>query len=281
MSALDGETVEVQRVGVLGAGGRMGRAVCQAVMDDPGMDLVAAIDPEFAGIDLRQVTGQSGESSGLQIAGDPEELERTRADVAIDFTVASAALANMSWCAEHGVHAVVGTTGLSESETAELRDWFSASRANCILSANFAIGAVLMARFCELAAPFMDGVEIIELHHDNKVDAPSGTAMHTAQVTAEARSRSGAAPFSADPTTTTPLVGTRGGVGPGGVHVHSVRLPGLVAHQEVIFGALGQSLSIRHDAYDRTSFIPGVLLAVRAVPAREGLTVGLGALLGF
>jgi 4-hydroxy-tetrahydrodipicolinate reductase len=245
------------------------------------MDLVAAIDPEFAGIDLRQVTGQSGESSGLQIAGDPEELERTGADVAVDFTVATAALANMSWCVAHGVHAVVGTTGLSESEIDELRESFGTSRANCVLAANFAIGAVLMARFCELAAPFMDGVEIIELHHDHKLDAPSGTAIHTAQLTADARSRSGSAPFSADPTTSTTLPGARGGIGPGGVHVHSVRLPGLVAHQEVIFGALGQSLSIRHDAYDRTSFIPGVLLAVRAVPNQDGLTVGLGQLLGF
>ena len=274
-------STEVQRIGVFGAGGRMGRAVCQAVIEDPGMELVAAIDPEFAGIDLRQVTGQSGESSGLQIAGDPEELERTGADVAIDFTVATAALANMGWCASHGVHAVVGTTGLSQSAIEKLRQSFGASRANCVLAANFAIGAVLMSRFCELAAPFMDGVEIIELHHDDKVDAPSGTAIHTAQLTADARSRSGASPFSDDPTTSTSLPGTRGGVGPGGVRVHSVRLPGLVAHQEVIFGALGQSLSIRHDAYDRTSFMPGILLAVRAVPDKNGLTVGLDELLGF
>ncbi len=150
-----------------------------------------------------------------------------------------------------------------------------------MLAANFAIGAVLMARFAELAAPFMDGVEIIELHHDAKVDAPSGTSLHTAQLVADARSRSGAAPFASDRTTSTPVSGTRGGLGPGGVRVHSVRLPGLVAHQEVIFGATGQSLSIRHDAYDRTSFMPGVLLAVRAVPGLDGLTVGLGTLLGF
>ncbi len=230
---------DVQRVGVFGAGGRMGRAVCQAVIDDPAMDLVAAIDPEFAGIDLRQVTGQSGDSSGLQIAGDPEELERTSADVAVDFTVAPAALRNMNWCLSHGVHAVVGTTGLSQAEIDELSDAFGKSAANCVLAANFAIGAVLMARFCELAAPFMDGVEIIELHHDTKVDAPSGTALHTAQLTANARSRAGVAPFSADQTTSAPVPGARGAVGPGGVHIHSVRLPGLVAHQEVIFGALG------------------------------------------
>jgi len=255
----------------------MGRAVCAAVSDAPDMDLVAAVDPEYAGIDLRQVTGSDG--TGLLIAGHPEELERAGAEVAVDFTVAAAAVENIRWCAGNGVHAVVGTTGLSGPELSEISELFSDSEANCVVAANFAIGAVLMARFSELAAPFMDGVEIIELHHDQKVDAPSGTALHTAELVARARDAS--SPFSADPTETTNLRGVRGGEAAGGVHVHSVRLPGLVAHQEVIFGALGQSLTIRHDAYDRTSFMPGVLLAIRGVGLRDGLTIGLGSLLGF
>jgi 4-hydroxy-tetrahydrodipicolinate reductase len=241
------------------------------------MELVAAVDPEYAGIDLRQVTGADG--AGLLIGGHPEDLERAGAEVAVDFTVATAAIENVRWCAAHDVNAVVGTTGLSEAELEELAGLFSGSKANCVVAANFAIGAVLMARFSELAAPFMDGVEIIELHHDEKVDAPSGTALHTAELVARARSSS--PPFHPDPTQTTNLAGVRGGTAGGGVRVHSVRLPGLVAHQEVIFGALGQSLTIRHDAYDRTSFMPGVLLAIRGVEKRGGLTVGLGPLLGF
>jgi 4-hydroxy-tetrahydrodipicolinate reductase len=269
----------MQRIGVLGACGRMGRVVCEAVLEDPEMELVAAIDPEFAGVDLRQAIGLA--TDGLQIAGSAEELERTGADVAVDFTVAAAALENMRWCASHGVHAVVGTTGLSSEEFEEMSKTFDAASSNCVLAANFAIGAVLMARFSELAAPFMDGVEIIELHHNRKTDAPSGTAVQTARLVAEARARSIGTPFASDPTTTTPIAGSRGGKGPGDVRVHSVRLPGLVAHQEVIFGAVGQTLTIRHDAYDRTSFMPGVLLAVRAVPNLEGLTVGLATLLGF
>jgi 4-hydroxy-tetrahydrodipicolinate reductase len=257
----------------------MGREVCVAVGEDPEMELVAAVDPEYAGIDLRQVTGVDG--AGLQIAGAPEELERARVEVAVDFTVASAAMTNLRWCASHGVHAVVGTSGLSSAELEELTVAFAESKANCVVAANFAIGAVLMARFTELAAPFMEGLEIIELHHDGKSDAPSGTALHTAQLAAKARARTTENPFSADPTVTTNLPGVRGGEGPGRVRVHSVRLPGLVAHQEVIFGAVGQSLTIRHDAYDRTSFMPGILLAIRAVSDTEGLTVGLGSLLGF
>jgi 4-hydroxy-tetrahydrodipicolinate reductase len=257
----------------------MGRTVCQAVIDDPEMELVAAIDPEFAGIDLRQLTGV--ESAGIQISSGAIELERAKAEVVVDFTVAEAAVENMKWCASSGIHAVVGTTGLSSEELEELRGAFDTSSANCVVAANFAIGAVLMARFAELAAPFMEGVEIIELHHDNKADAPSGTALHVAKLIADARARSTGTPFSSDPTTISPVVGTRGGEGPGGLRVHSIRLPGLVAHHEVIFGAVGQTLAIRHDAFDRTSFMPGVLLAVRSVAGAEGLTVGLGPLLGF
>jgi 4-hydroxy-tetrahydrodipicolinate reductase len=266
------------RVGVFGAGGRMGRQVCQAIAADPELELVAAVDPRLAGIDLRQVAGV--DASGLLVAHGVEALERSEAEVAVDFTVAEAAVEHMRWCAAHGVHAVVGTTGISEPVLAELTAAFADSDANCVIAANFAIGAVLMMRFAELAAPFMDGVEIVELHHDGKVDAPSGTAMQTAErVTAARQARTG--PWPADATTSHTVAGARGADGPGGVRIHSVRLPGLVAHQEVLFGAGGQSLTIRHDAYDRTSFMPGMLLAVKAVAGRPGLTVGLDALLGF
>src|SRR5271165_1707359 len=267
------------RVGVVGAGGRMGQEVCRAVIAADGLELVTAVDPNLAGIDLRQVLG--GEVPGLLASGDIEALADDGAEVAVDFTVAVAARQNLAWCAEHGVHAVVGTTGLTDDDMATLGSLFDGTRANAVVAANFAIGAVLLMRLCELAAPFMDTVEVIELHHDAKRDAPSGTAMQTAERIAAARRRAGNRPFSADPTRLVVLEGARGGQGPEGVRVHSVRLPGLVAHQEVIFGAAGQSLTVRHDAYDRTSFMAGVLLAVRQVGHRPGLTVGLDALLGF
>ncbi len=267
------------RVGVLGAGGRMGREVCRAVAEDADMELVAAIDPNQVGIDVRQATGL--DANGVQIGAGIEDLEFAKAQVAVDFTVAESAVANMRWCAAHGVHAVVGTTGISPGELAELEALFAASEANCVIAANFAIGAVLMMRLAELAAPFMDGAEIVELHHDAKRDAPSGTALRSAERLEVARRDSGAAPWPQDATTLHAVAGARGGDGPGAVRIHSVRLPGLVAHQEVIFGALGQSLTIRHDAYDRSSFMPGVLLALRSVADRPGVTVGLDALLGF
>ncbi len=267
------------RVAVLGAGGRMGQEVCRAVVGAPDLELVAAVDPHLAGIDVHQVIGDA--APGLHFTGDVEALTACDAEVAVDFTLASAARKHLDWCAGHGVHLVMGTTGLSDGDLAEATARFEASSANAVVAANFAIGAVLLMRLSELAAPFMDGVEIIELHHDAKVDAPSGTAMRTAEGIAAARRRAGSPAFGADPTTDHVLEGARGGTGPGGVQVHSVRLPGLVAHEEVIFGAVGQSLSLRHDSYDRRSFMPGVLLAVRQVPDHPGLTVGLGPLLGF
>jgi 4-hydroxy-tetrahydrodipicolinate reductase len=193
--------------------------------------------------------------------------------------VADAVRVNLPVYAREGIHAVVGTTGLGDAELEAAARLFADSAANAVVAANFAIGAVLLMRFCELAAPHMDGVEVIELHHDAKRDAPSGTARQTAAGIAAARVRAGSPALPADPTTEHGLAGVRGGEGPGGIRIHSVRLPGLIAHEEVIFGALGQSLTIRHDSYDRRSFMPGVLLAVRAVARRPGLTVGLEALL--
>jgi 4-hydroxy-tetrahydrodipicolinate reductase len=266
------------RIGVVGAGGRMGRQVCEAVAAEGDLELVAAVDPAAAGQKLRSLAGPN--VVDLTVAADLAALVDAGAQVAVDFTVATAARAQLPWYAAHGVHAVVGTTGLRDEDLRAAEAAFAASAVNAVVAANFAIGAALLVRFCELAAPLMDGVEVIELHHDEKRDAPSGTAMHTAERIAEARAAAGAGPFRPDPTTDIVVAGARGGA-VDGVHVHSVRLPGMVAHEEVIFGAVGQSLTMRHDAYDRRSFMPGVLLAIRLVPDRRGFTIGLGPLLGF
>ena len=259
------------KVGVFGAGGRMGATVCAAVHADPELELVAAVDPHHAGIDLGQV-GVPG--TKLQMAAKPQALLDAGAEVAVDFTVIDAARENLRFCAANDVHAVVGTTGFSDAELAELGSLFDASAANAMIAPNFAIGAVLMMRFAELAAPYFDTAEIIELHHDAKIDAPSGTAVHTAKRIAAASKD-----WAADPTTTIVAAGARGAT-VDGIPVHSVRMRGMVAHQEVVLGTTGQSLNIRHDAYDRSSFMPGVLLAAKHVAKRPGLTIGLEAILG-
>ncbi len=257
------------KVGVFGAGGRMGATVCQAVHDDPELSLVAAVDPSYSGIDLRTVTGVDAE---IKLSRSAVAFERSGAEVVVDFTERAAAVDNLVWCADNGVHAVVGTTGFSDDDLELFRSRFT--RSNCVIAPNFAIGAVLMMHFAAIAAPYFDSAEIIELHHENKVDAPSGTALHTAQLMAEASKD-----WTADPTTSEVVAGARGGVGPADIRLHSVRLRGLVAHQEVLLGTAGQTLSLRHDSIDRTSFMPGVLLAVRRVGERPGVTVGLDALL--
>jgi 4-hydroxy-tetrahydrodipicolinate reductase len=259
------------RVGVFGAAGRMGRTVCQAVHDDGELELVGAVDPAYAGHDLQDVIGLD---APVPIGGDPVTLADAEVDVVVDFTQVEAARGNLAWAAEAGVHAVVGTTGWSDDDHEQLRAAFS--RSNCLLAPNFAIGAVLMMRFAELAAPWFDTAEVIELHHDQKVDAPSGTAVQTVERMAAASDQ-----WTADPTRNEVLPKARGAEGPGGIHVHSVRLRGLVAHQEVLLGTTGQSLTIRHDSYDRSSFMPGVLLAVKQVAHHPGLTVGLDHLLGL
>jgi 4-hydroxy-tetrahydrodipicolinate reductase len=253
----------------------MGATVCRAVANDPELELVAAVDPHHAGLDLRQVTG--ADAKGVQVQGHADALAREAAEVAVDFTERDAARQNLAWCADNGIHAVVGTTGLTADDLEAVRLQFPAGGpANCVVAPNFAIGAVLMIRFAELAAPWFDSAEIIELHHDNKVDAPSGTALLTAERMAAASSS-----WAPDPTTTEVVKGVRGGAGAGGIPIHSVRVRGLVAHQEVLLGTTGQMLTIRHDSYDRSSFMPGVILAVKAVSGRPGLTVGLDALLGL
>jgi 4-hydroxy-tetrahydrodipicolinate reductase len=246
--------------------------VCAAVAATSDLGLVAAVDPRASGVPVE----------GLVPVGSIDALEAAGAEVAVDFTEPAAAVGNLEWCASHDIHAVCGTTGIDAAGLDRLRAAFDPSgRPNAIVAANFSLSAVLMMRLAELAAPFFDGVEVIELHHDQKKDAPSGTALETARRVAAARASSGAGPFGEDPTTTVSCEGARGGVTADGIHVHSVRLAGLVAHQEVLFGGPGQSLLIRQDSYDRSSFMPGVLLACRRVASTPGLTVGLDTLLGI
>jgi 4-hydroxy-tetrahydrodipicolinate reductase len=269
------------RVGVLGATGRMGREVCRSVLAAQDMELVAAVDPRGAGAHIGPGGDEERRERELVVADKIEALAEAGAEVGVDFTEAAAARGNLRWLADHGMHAVVGTTGLTPDDLEAIRRACAAGGVNAVLAPNFAIGAVLLMRFCELAAPLMDAVEVVELHHDAKRDAPSGTAVQTAQRMDEARRRAGLGGWPADPTTTHTLPGARGASGAGGVHVHSLRLPGLVAHQEVVFGAVGQTLTIRHDTVDRSSFMPGVLLAVRQVASRPGVTTGLDELLGL
>jgi 4-hydroxy-tetrahydrodipicolinate reductase len=259
------------KVGVFGAGGRMGTTVCRAVAEAPDLELVAAVDPHHHGLDLRQVTGCN---ENLEIAAVPDVFLHTGVDVVVDFTEVGPARQNLVWLAEHGMHAVVGTTGFTDADLERFAGAFTSS--NCLIAPNFAIGAVLMMHFAEMAAPWFDTAEIIEMHHELKTDAPSGTAMLTAQRLAD-----GSGDWLDDPTTNEVVPGARGGDGPGGIRIHSMRMRGAVAHQEVVLGATGQGLTIRHDSYDRSSFMPGVLLAVREVPNLPGLTVGLDSLLNL
>lgn len=243
------------RVGVFGVNGRMGSEVCRAVMRDPGMDLVAGVD-----------------------LGDSRDLAR-QAEVIVDFTRPDAVMDNVEWAVSHGIHLVVGTTGFDDERLAQVRSWLrDAPGVGVVIAANFSIGAVLMMHFAELAAAHYDSVEIIELHHPAKADAPSGTARTTAERIAHVRAQAGLGPV--PDATTQELPGARGAV-VDGVHIHSVRLGGLLAHQEVLLGAHGETLTIRHDSMDRASFMPGVLSGIRWVPSHPGLTLGIEPLLGL
>ncbi|MET7469489.1 4-hydroxy-tetrahydrodipicolinate reductase [Micromonospora sp. NPDC005222] len=246
---------EAARVGVLGARGRMGMEVCKAVDSAADLELVAAVDQ---GDDLDAVA-QAG------------------AEVVVDFTTPDAVMDNLRWCVERGIHAVVGTTGFTGQRLDQVREWLSGRPGvGLVIAPNFGIGAVLMMQFAARAARYFESVEIVEQHHPRKLDAPSGTATHTARLIAAARADAGLGP--APDATRDEVAGARG-ADIDGVRVHAVRATGLVAHQEVLFGTTGETLTIRHDSYDRVSFMPGVLLAVREVARRPGLTVGLDALL--
>jgi 4-hydroxy-tetrahydrodipicolinate reductase len=244
----------------------MGATVCRAVSLDPELELVAAVDPGAVGSTVE----------GVEVAGEPRAFADAGCEVVVDFSMADAARRTVPWLAMHNIHAVVGTTGLTDDDLASFAEEFGNGGPNCIVAPNFSLSAVLMMRFAETAAPYFDTAEIIELHHDGKADAPSGTAIVTADRMAAASGE-----WAADPTTTEALPGARGGTGPAGIRIHAVRMRGMVAHQEVILGALGQTLTIRQDTFDRQSFMPGVILACKHVAEHEGLTVGLDRLLGL
>ena len=239
------------KVGVLGARGRMGSEVVKAVNDASDCELVAALD-------------QGDSLDALVSAG---------AEVVVDFTTPDVVMTNLEFLVKNGIHAVVGTTGFSDERLAQLKTWLATHpKSGILIAPNFAIGAVLMMEFAQKAAKYFESAEIIELHHPNKVDAPSGTAARTAALIADAR-KEAKLPAMPDATTSS-LDGARGAL-VGDVPVHSVRLRGLIAHQEVLFGGLGETLTIRHDSLDRAGFMPGVLLGVRQISSHPGLTVGL------
>jgi 4-hydroxy-tetrahydrodipicolinate reductase len=261
------------RVGVLGAAGRMGQLVCKAIADDPDLAIVAAIDPAGGGLDIGSLVGHP--DVDVKVSEELDTLLQAETEVVVDFTNPDAVMDNVRWAIDHAVNIVVGTTGLQPGDLEEITERLEneGGESNVIVAPNFAIGAVLMQRFAAEAAKHFPAVEIIELHHDGKVDAPSGTALDTAMRMAKERD------VYKGPDSES-LPGSRGG-DIEGIRIHSVRLPGLVAHQEVLFGSQGQTLSIRHDSMDRTSFMPGVLLAIKEIHERPGLTVGIESLLGL
>lgn len=260
------------RVLVSGASGRMGREVVKAVLADAEVELVGAVDRSGVGKDVGTLIGQ--ESTGVIIQEDlAVAIELVKPQVVVDFTNPASVMNNTRQIIQAKVHAVVGTTGLAPENLAELKKLSEQSGANVLIAPNFAVGALLMMRFAAQAAQFFPGVEIIELHHDQKLDAPSGTAIKTAELIMAGRSDNNANVIGEEK-----IKGVRGGE-MGGIHLHSVRLPGLIAHQEVIFGGEGQTLTIRHDSISRESFMPGVLLAVKKISERPGLTYGLDQML--
>jgi 4-hydroxy-tetrahydrodipicolinate reductase len=238
------------KVGVLGARGRMGSEVVKAVTDASDLELVAALD----------------------LGDSLDALVSNGAQVVVDFTTPDSVMANLEFLIGKNIHAVIGTTGFDDARIAKIRSLLASSKSGVLIAPNFAIGAVLMMEFATKAAKYFESAEIIELHHPNKVDAPSGTAARTAELMSKARKEAGLAPM--PDATTSSLDGARGAT-VGDIPVHSVRLRGLVAHQEVLLGGIGETLSIRHDSIDRVGFMPGVLLGVRQVVSHPGLTFGL------
>jgi 4-hydroxy-tetrahydrodipicolinate reductase len=244
-------TGDIIKVGVLGARGKVGSEICAAVEAAADTELVAGID---AGDDIAT-------------------LVSTGAEAVVDFTHPDVVMDNLEFCISHGIHAVVGTTGFDDARLERLRGWLAdAPGTGVLIAPNFSIGAILMMRFAAVAAPFYDSVEVIELHHPDKADAPSGTARRTAELIAAARREAGSPPM--PDATSTALDGARG-ADVDGVRVHGLRIRGMVAHQEVVLGGPGETLTIRHDSMDRASFAPGVLTGLRQIADHPGLTVGL------
>ena len=269
------------RVGVLGATGRMGRATCRALLATDDLELVAAVARSSGvGHELRELVPEA--PADLLVGESLSDLVAAEAEVVVDFSRPEATMTAVEGLLRDGVHLVSGTTGLPAAVLDQLAALAGkADHGNAVWAPNFALGAALVMHFATIAARWYPAAEVIELHHQGKVDAPSGTAIRTANAIAAARRPEGSrGPEGGPPAGKESVAGVRGGE-VGGVRVHSVRLPGLVAHQEVLFGGEGEVLTLRHDSLDRASFMPGVLLAVRQVTTRNGLTVGLEPLLGL
>lgn len=257
------------RVLVCGAYGKMGREVLKAVHKDEHLSIVGAVDVKSDFADVGELIGAG--KIGVTVGNDLQTvIHETKPQVMVDFTKPEAVMPNIRIAIKNGVCPVVGTTGLTETDISEVRTLCTQSKVNAIISPNFSIGAILMMKLAQEAAKYLPQVEIIEYHHDQKLDAPSGTALRTAELLTEVRGslRQG------HPDEFEKLPGARGG-NVAGIPIHSVRLPGYVAHQEVIFGGIGQTLSIRHDSISRESFMPGVLLACKKVLTTDGLIIGL------
>ncbi len=256
------------KVLVSGASGKMGREVCRAVIKDSLLQLVGAVDRTNIGKDIGSLIGS--EPLNIAVSGElAAGLDSCRPEVVIDFTAPAGVMENIRTVLKVGVHIVVGTTGLTPENLQEIEGLCKEYSVNALVAPNFAVGALLMMRFAAAAAKYFPQVEIIELHHDQKLDAPSGTSIKTAEMILAGRDTQASATIGEEK-----IKGVRGGE-MNGIHLHSVRLPGLIAHQEVIFGGEGQTLTIRHDSMSRESFMPGVMLAVKMVPGRPGLTYGL------
>ena len=255
----------MKRVVIVGGAGRMGQAMAENLGAMPDLSVSALVD-----------LNEPRETFGAHYVQHLSDVDPSTVDVVVDFSNPEGVVASAEWCAQHERGLVVGATGLSEAQRARVAA--AGERTGVVIASNYSIGAVLAERFAAMAAPYFSRVEIIELHHDRKVDAPSGTSLATAQGIIDARRRAGLNPMD-DPTQRFTLEGTRGGDAGDGVKIHSVRLPGLVAHQEVLFGGPGEGLTIRHDSFDRTSFVQGVALAVRAVSSSAKFTVGIDSLI--
>lgn len=256
------------KVLVSGACGRMGREVVKAVSHDNELQLVAAVDKVNMGKDIGNIAGI--DSLGIAVESDlAEAISKDKPQIMVDFTTPAMVMGNMRIGLKAGVHVVVGTTGLSPANLEEIKGLCNDYKVNALVAPNFAIGALLMMRCAAISAKYFPEVEIIELHHDRKLDAPSGTSIKTAEMILESRGNTGHPEIGEEK-----IKGVRGGE-MGGIRLHSIRLPGLIAHQEVIFGGEGQTLTIRHDSLSRESFMPGVILGIKKVIKNPGLTYGL------
>ena len=252
------------RVAIVGAAGRMGQVMAEGLSREEDLVVSVLVDVHAPARDV-----------GALVVESLSQVDPQSIDVVVDFSTPSGTVASTTWCAEHGVALVVGTTGLSDAQRAALES--AATTTRVVMAANFALGAVLAERFAAMAAPYFARAEVIELHHDAKVDAPSGTSLATAAAIALSRRKAGRRALD-DPTERHVVAGSRG-ADVDGVKIHAVRLPGLVAHEEILFGGPGEGLTIRHDSYDRSSFVQGVVLALRSMGRAPGLTVGLSTFL--